>query len=285
MAEYFSLQAALFFATSHVLIRRGLATSNAVTGAFVSLGLTALILWALLPFFTPLSDLRTPAVWVFLAAGLFAPGIGRTLTYVGIEKLGVARSTPISNASPMFASVLAVFVLGEIWSPVNFLGTALVISGIAILSGARGGKGRWRRLDLVYPVVAAVVFGVSTNLRKLGLTIASRPLMAAAVTATTAFVFVVCLLQARGGLPALKLSRSNYRWFFAAGFANTAATLSVFHALSFGEVVVVEPLVASNPVFSLIMSAVFLKDLETITPRVVAGALCTVAGTVLVVLR
>jgi len=50
-------------------------------------------------------------------------------------------------------------------------------------------------------------------------------------------------------------------------------------------VVVVEPLVSSNPVISLVMSALFLKDLETITPRVVAGALCTVIGTILVVTR
>ncbi len=55
MAEYFALQAALFFATSHILIRRGLVTSNAVTGAFISIGMTALILWLLLPFFIPLA--------------------------------------------------------------------------------------------------------------------------------------------------------------------------------------------------------------------------------------
>jgi uncharacterized membrane protein len=139
MAEYFSLQAALCFATSHILIRRGLVTSNAVTGSFISLGMTALILWLLLPFFVPLSSLWTPAVWYFLVAGVFAPGLGRTL--------------------------------------------------------------------------------------------------------------------------------------------------SVFHALSFGDVVVVEPLVSSNPVLSLILSAVFLKDLETVTPRVVLGALCTVLGTILVVTR
>jgi DME family drug/metabolite transporter len=285
MAEYFSFQAALCFATSHILIRRGLVTSNAVTGSFISLGMTAVILWALLPFFTPLSSLRTPAVWYFLAAGIFAPGIGRTLTYVGIEKIGVARSVPVANASPMFASIFAVFLLHEIWTTQNFFGTTLVISGIAVLSGARGGKTEWRRLDLIYPVIAAVAFGISSNLRKLGLLIVNDPLMAAAVTAGTAFVFSISLLQTRGGVTALRLSRANAGWFFAGGLANTAATLSVFYALSLGEVVVVEPLVSSNPVISLVLSALFLKDLETITPRVVLGALFTVAGTILVVMR
>lgn len=285
MAEYFALQAALFFATSHILIRRGLATSNALTGAFISLAMTALILWLLLPFFTPLSTLWTHAIWYFLAAGIFAPGLGRTLTYVGIERVGVNRSVPISNASPMFASIFAVFLLAELWTLQNFLGTTLVICGITILSSSHGGQAQWRRIDLIYPILAALAFAISTNLRKLGLMAINLPLMAAAVTAATAFVFAVCLLQTRGGLRALKLSRANWGWFFSAGVANTAATLLVFHALSFGDVVVVEPLIASNPVISLILSAIFLKDLETITLRVVVGALCTVIGTLLVVTR
>lgn len=285
MAEYFSIQAAFFFAASHVLIRRGMVTSNAVTASFVSLGLTALVFWSLLPFFTPLSDLWTPAVWVFLAAGVFAPGIGRTFTYVGIEKLGVARSIPISSVSPISASILAVLAFGEIWTPQNFLGTALVIAGIAVLARSQDEKTRWRRSDLVYPIVAALAFGVSTNLRKLGLTIAGRPLMAAAFTAASAFVFAACVMRLSGRHRAFALDRSNYRWLCAAGFLNATATLSFFHALSFGPVVVVEPLTASSPVFSLVLSALFLKDLETITPRVVVGALCAVAGTILIVTR
>jgi drug/metabolite transporter, DME family len=130
-----------------------------------------------------------------------------------------------------------------------------------------------------------LAFGISTNLRKIGLTASNLPLMAAAVTAAAAFVFAMCLLQARGGWRALMLSRSNWKWFFAAGLANTTATLSVFHALSVGDVVVVEPLTASNPVLSLILSAIFLRDLEKITSRVVLGALCTVMGTILVITR
>lgn len=146
-------------------------------------------------------------------------------------------------------------------------------------------RGEWRRLDVIYPIVAAVAFGISSNLRKLGLMASNLPLMAAAVTASTAFVFAVCLLYVRGGWRVLMLSRVNCGWFFVGGLANTAATLSVFFALSFGKVVVVEPLVASNPVLSLILSAIFLKDLETITPRIVLGAICTVVGTILVVTR
>jgi hypothetical protein len=41
MDIYFSFQAALCFSIAHILIRRGLVESNAMTGSFISLFMTA----------------------------------------------------------------------------------------------------------------------------------------------------------------------------------------------------------------------------------------------------
>jgi uncharacterized membrane protein len=59
--------------------------------------------------------------------------------------------------------------------------------------------------------------------------------------------------------------------------------LSVFYALSHGKVVVVEPLVSANPVLTLLLTAIFLRDVEALSLRVIIGALLTVTGTILVV--
>ena len=283
MEIYFSFQAAPCFSIAHIFIRRGLVESNAMTGSFISLSMTAAILWLPFPFFAPFSALWTPVSLIFVAAGLFAPGIGRTLSYVGIEKIGVARSVPIANSSPIFASVFAVLFLAEVWVPQNIVGTLLVISGVIILSAARPAQGEWRKLDVIYPLVGAMAFGASAILRKAGLDYGGVPVMAAAVTAGSAAIFSFALLQFRGGKEALKLSRRSAAWLFTAGLINTAATLSVFYALSHGKVVIVEPLVSSNPVLTLLFTAIFLRDLEAINARVIIGALLTVAGTILVV--
>lgn len=283
MAELFSLLAALCFASSHVLIRRGLATSNSITASLISLGLSALTPWLLVVVSAPSSGLWTSAVWYFVAAGIFAPGLGRLLNYMAIERVGVARAVPITNSSPMFASILAVFLLGEAWTLQNFLGTTLVIAGLVVLSQSRTEQAYWRGLDFIYPLLSALSFAVSSNLRKLGLTAFDHPVMAAALTASTAFIFALGIFQAQGGRRVWKLSRPSLGWFLLGGIANTGAMLAVFYALSLGKVVIVEPLVATNPVLSLVLSAIFLRDLEVITPRVVAGAACTVAGTVLIV--
>lgn len=272
------------FSIAHIFIRRGLVGSNAMTGSFISLSMSAVILWLLFPFFAPLSALWTPVSLVFVTAGIFAPGIGRTLSYVGIEKIGVARSVPIANSSPIFASVFAVLFLAEAWVPQNIVGTLLVISGVIILSVAKPAQGEWRKLDVIYPLIGAMAFGASAILRKAGLGYVDIPVMAAAVTAGSAALFSLALLQFRGGKDAFKLTRRSAAWLFTAGLVNTAAMLSVFYALSHGKVVIVEPLVSSNPVLTLLLTAIFLRDLEAINMRVIIGALLTVTGTVLVVM-
>ena len=91
------------------------------------------------------------------------------------------------------------------------------------------------------------------------------------------------LLQVQGGRAAFKLSRKSARWLFPAGIFNTAAMLSVFYALSYGKVVIVDPLVSSNPVITLLLTAIFLRDVEVLSLRVIFGALLTIGGTILVV--
>ena len=284
MDIYFSFQAALCFSIAHIFIRRGLVESNAMTGAFISLSMTALVLWLLFPFFASFSALWTPVTLIFIAAGIFAPGIGRTMSYVGIEKIGVARSVPVANSSPIFASLFAVIFLSEIWILQNIAGTLLVISGVITLSISKPAKGPWRKLDVIYPLIGAMAFGASSILRKAGLDHLPIPVLAAAVTAGAAALFSFGLLQVRGGRAALKLTRRSAGWLFTAALFNTAATLSVFYALSHGKVVIVEPLVSSNPVLTLLFTAIFLRDLEVINLRVIIGALLAVTGTVLVVL-
>ncbi len=284
MEIYFSFQAALCFSIAHILIRRGLVESNAMTGAFISLSMSAGVLWCLVPFFVPLSALWTPWIAIFIIAGILAPGIGRTLSYVGIERIGVARSVPIVNSSPIFASVFAVIFLGETWVLQNILGTLLVISGVVTLSLVKSpAKGDWRKRDVIFPIIGAVVFGASANLRKAGLGFVHFPILAAAMTAGAAAVFSFVLLRVRGGVASIRLTRKSARWLFTAGVVNTAAMLSVFYALSLGKVVIVEPLVSFNPVITLTLTAIFLRDLEAVNWRVFAGALLTVTGTILVV--
>jgi len=283
MAEYFSFQTALCFSIAHVLVRRGLVHSNAFTGSLISLGTSAAIFWVLVLFLVPLSALLTAAVGYFIVAGVFAPAIGQTLGYIGMERIGVARSSPIVNTSPIFSSIFAVLFLGEVWLPQNVIGTCLVILGVIILSSSKPAEGEWRKSDLIYPLLGAVAFGISTTLRKTGLATVQIPLLAAAVTVGTAFFVLLGIIQLQGGLRVLKFNRLSSGWLVGAALVNTGAILSFFAALNVGEIVRVEPLVACNPLLTILWTSIFLRQIEPLTIRIVLGALVTVVGTVLVV--
>lgn len=284
MAEYYALQAALCFSVAHIFVRHGLVHSNAFTGSLISLGTAATGFWILAILLAPLADLKNPAIGYFAAGGLFAPAIGQTLGYIGMERIGVARAAAIVNISPIFSSVFAVLFLGEVWLPQNILGTCLVIGGIAILSSARASvTSRWRRKDIIFPLLGAVAFGISTLLRKRGLLELPDPLLGAAVTAGSAFVFFLMIAGFRGGRSALKFERRGTAWLVAAALVNMCAILSFFFALNLGKVVRVEPLVACNPLLTMLWSLLFFRGLEQLAVRDIAGAVVIVTGTVLVV--
>lgn len=256
--------------------------SNALTCSIVSLATSAVVLWVLVPFFVPLSALWTPAIGYFVAAGFFAPGIGQTLGYVGIERIGVARSMPIVNSAPIFSSIFAVLFLDEVWVLQNIFGTGLVILGVIVLSSGKPANGQWRKLDIVYPILAALAFGISTTLRKTGLMVVERPILAAAVTVGTGLFVLLAIIQTQGGRRALILNRQNTGWLFAAAVVNTAAILSVFSALNVGKVVRVEPLIACNPLLTIVWAGILLKQIERLSARIIIGATVTIGGTVLV---
>lgn len=283
MTEVFALLASSGFAISHILIRRGLTSSNAFTGSFISIVVSAVALWVVTLFFIPLSSFKSQAVWYFAASGIFAPGLGRIFNFMGIERVGVNRAVPISSSSPLFASTLAVLFVGESWPPQNIIGTSLVVLGLVALSRTGKGPGEWRKIDLIYPAMAALSFSIANNLRKLGLIVENLPLMASAVNTTSALLFATLLLRAQGGLSVLRFSRRSLPWFLGSGVTNTLAMLSTFHALSHGKVVVVDPLINASPLLTLALSAIFLRDLEVITPGIVFGVICVATGTILVV--
>jgi uncharacterized membrane protein len=66
----------------------------------------------------------------------------------------------------------------------------------------------------------------------------------------------------------------------ARGFFETFSIFLIIKALSIGPVVVIAPIAATYPVWSLIGAKLFLKDVERIGLKAVVGTLSVVAGTV-----
>ena len=75
--------------------------------------------------------------WIQLAL-LFLAGLssfvgGRLLNFVAVSKIGVARSSPVVGASPLFAVALAILLLGETPNLTVAVGTISIITGVVVV--------------------------------------------------------------------------------------------------------------------------------------------------------
>jgi len=279
--EAYALVTAFSFGLSAVLVRRGLSESTAVTATLVISGVQVVVLSLLLLLSPP--SLSWAAVGYFVVAGLLAATMGRTLNYMSIDRLGVPISTSLSGTNPLFTIVFASILIGDAVETSTVAGTALVVAGIALISGW-GGENGVRKGDLVIPLTAASLYALSSIVRKTALTMLPEPVLGAVVGALASLVTYPLVLRLINRQGDLRLTRGSLPYFAAAGVSNSVAWVSMFMATQSGSVSVVSAIIGANPLFGLLLSAVFLRDLERITLRTVAGCLVIVVGITVITL-
>lgn len=69
-----------------------------------------------------------------LFMGLTATSLAYILFLSGLEKISPSSAVTLSLAEPLTATILGVFLLGEYLSPISWLGVALLLGGIIVLT-------------------------------------------------------------------------------------------------------------------------------------------------------
>ena len=88
--------------------------------------------------------------------------------------------------------------------------------------------------------------------------------------------------QLRHGHLPRNLPADGVKYFFYSGLCIAFAIISMYGALMLGRVVVISPIIASYPVFTLL--AVWAVRAERISGRLVLGVLMVTAGVVIIAL-
>lgn len=83
----------------------------------------------------------------------------------------------------------------------------------------------------------------------------------------------------------LRIRRDSVPFFGSAAFVSALAQVLNFVALSRGEVSVLVPLFNTTPLFTVLFSSLFLREVETVTTKIVLGAILMVAGVVIITTR
>jgi len=129
-------------------------------------------------------------------------------------------------------------------------------------------------------MVTALITGIVHPIRRSAMLISDEPLFFAALVGPISLICFACTLR-------FPVMRGRIVWhpksllsFISAGVFETLAVLFMLNAFVSGPVVVVSPIAATSPIWTLVIGAVFLRDLERINRFAVIGTLCVVIGVI-----
>jgi drug/metabolite transporter (DMT)-like permease len=272
---------AFFFGLALVLTQFGLRRMAAVQGAAVSIPVSALLCWSVLPFSAGFPEWHAGSAWIFAAVGLFFPATVTILTFEANRRMGPSVAGAVGNLAPLFAVLIAVFVLGEALRPVMAAGVAAIVAGVTVLGlRRRNGMSDWPVWVLVLPLTAAMIRGAVQPAVKIGLAEWPSPLAAVAIGYAVSSVVVLGIALVRRQSGHGGFDRRGMLWFMAVGVCNVAAVFTLYAALARGPVTLVSPIVASYPLVTLALSGVLLRG-DRPGPAVLLGVAVTVGGIVL----
>lgn len=274
----FGLLTSVCFAVASLLAQRGYHRGPAPWGAWITIVANAAFLLAGHLLLEGEARLLVVDNLIFIAVGLFVPGVTRVLSFRGIRTMGSSITSTIVNTTPMFSTVLAILLLGERPSALVLGGVLLTVGGLIAVSWG-GEKTSYAKVELVFPFLCALLFSMKDISVRWGLGGGGgQPILAAAIAALTSTIEIFLITRFGQGerfvLPPLPV----LRWFVWSGIFTGGSFLFMYIAFSMERVSIVAPLVNSYTVFVAILTPFMARQIERLTPRKLAGAALVVAG-------
>ncbi len=79
-------------------------------------------------------DFSLKSASLLLVAGAIAGGVAMIVYFMALQKIGAARTIPITSIYPLFTIIFSLIILREEFNMVNvFTGTLLIVAGLIIL--------------------------------------------------------------------------------------------------------------------------------------------------------
>lgn len=298
---FVAILASLLFALADTTIRSALRFTTPITASFLTVAMQWVIYTALNGATGGFSDLNLPGLLWFILAGLLNPVLFLTFFLLGMQRIGVSRSSTLKGSAPIYAVIFAVAFLGERPEPLQYLGIGLVVAGVITISTEGGGRGEGisplshrpgpqrgssrapgRKIDILFPLLAGLSSGIASNLFKVSLGHLPSPLLGAWVGASEGVLLFPLLAFLFPEGERFRLLPPAWPWLLLGGLAASAAVYGLFLSISLGQVSIVFTLIQTSPLFVLLISAIFLRQMERVTPGVAFGAILTVGGGALV---
>ncbi len=280
-----AILAAIIFGIGNTIARVSLQSIKTTSGTILSL-LASLVVALIIAFsfeFKALISVSLIAIGLFALTGIFHFTLGRAFLYQSMRYIGAARGTSITQVYPLFALVFAVVYLKETLTMPLVVGTLLIIGGayLLLIEGSKTNIIKKKRiLGYCFGLASAVCWGATTVLIKYSSQFG--PPFVVLSFALISGIMVLSVVTGRHFEIGLKTNRKAISLMLLAGFLNGIALVCFYNAVAMAPVVVVAPLAATAPLFTLLCVHLFIKRLERITFQVIIACFLVVVGGVLV---
>jgi len=252
---------------------------------FYVLLIHVIILVPLSLIFSPGMTLTRTSILLFATAGVVATMLGRAFFFAGIKRIGASRAEPIKGSMPLFATSLAVILLGETVTSFQFIGIVTIIVGLIVLSyeGRSNVKHRSSYIGFLLPLIAAVLYGFEPILASLGFAEGTSVLDGLVVKSLAALVTYSIYILYDGQVSEIKsIKCDQIHWYILSGISATVFLLGYYSALNITTVGVVTPITQTSPLFVIIGGAIFFRGQEAVNRSIILGALIIVVGSIIV---
>ena len=255
----------------------------ALVVGFVGVAIAALILSSSALFGVPQSAL----LWIAIF-GVVQFAIGRTSAYTGLSTIGASRVALFISTQVPFAAFFAIAFTSESLSVLVAVGTVAVMFGLLLASGDSLTQG-WRTdrrylIGCVAGLTAGAATGGATVLAKQAVSVYDSPLVISTLGMLAAMLIVlpvVSVIAARS--PAVRaFDWRSMGFIIISGLSTTISIIAQLFAVQRADVVVVAPILATFPLWTLLLAHIFISRLEQITLRLTIGAVVGVVGVIAV---
>ncbi len=269
-AVFLALTSAALFGGMTVALRLALRDLDDAGGAALATVIPALVVSLVAAAF----DFDLHGIWPFLLAGLLAPGGSQILFTLAVREVGASRTSVMVGGAPLIAVAIALVFLDE---PVRLplvAGAGAIVAGGALLAAERDRPGHLRRIGLLFAAGASVLFATRDNL--------ARALHTHATPGTAAAATLLAGTLAAALWTRRTPTRRELRRLAPAGVLFGLSYVCLFEAYFRGRVSVVSPLVATESLWGVALSALLLRRAEGMGGRLAIGVLLVVAGGALI---
>ena len=289
-----ALLAGFCLAASFVFLRRGVHRSGEISStipifSFVGLvffGLPVLISGQL----TQLTSLTWLGVGSLAGAGVVHFILGRISGFTSVRLIGANRAVPIYTCNLLIAVMLGILFLGEPLTIPLLIAVVLIFGGI-VLIGTRGSSEKQNKgasedslgIGVFAALGAALCWGISPFLVKIGLREVDSPVLAAFVSYAAASVIIgFWLLHPKNSEKLRRVDRSSLTPIIISAVTMALAHLLRYTALHYSALTAVQPLTSTQGLFVFPLSFLINRQIEAFSMRIILGAIAVVTGVFLI---